>query len=104
MSGDEPLFDRLAIVGMGLIGSSLARAVARGGLARSIVGCARSQATRDKALKAVAKVAGDPPAARLLIKVCVAIGKSDEDFSEEEKAVIGELCGAVGLECEELGL
>jgi len=46
-----PLFDRLALIGMGLIGSSLARAVARGGLAGSTVGCARSQATRDKALE-----------------------------------------------------
>jgi cyclohexadieny/prephenate dehydrogenase len=47
----SPLFDRLALIGMGLIGSSLARAVARNGIARSIVGCARSQATRDKALE-----------------------------------------------------
>ena len=55
MSGDgepaNPLFERLAIIGMGLIGSSLARAAARHGLARSIVGCARSQATRAKALE-----------------------------------------------------
>ena len=55
MSGDgetaNPLFERLAIIGMGLIGSSLARAAARHGLARSIVGCARSQATRSKALE-----------------------------------------------------
>lgn len=61
-------------------------------------------ATREKAMKAVAKVAEDTHAARLLIKVCVAIGKSDEDFSDEEKAVISEICDAVALDCNELGL
>jgi tellurite resistance protein TerB len=55
-------------------------------------------------MKAVARMAGDAHAARLLIKVCVAIGKSDEDFSDEEKAVIAELCDAVALDCAELGL
>ncbi len=61
-------------------------------------------ATRDKALKAVSKIADDKQAARLLIKVCVAIGKSDEDFSAEEKAVITELCTALALDRDELGL
>lgn len=61
-------------------------------------------ATREKALKAVEKIAGDAHAARLLIKVCVAIGKSDEDFSDEEKAVISEICEAVALDRSELGL
>ena len=49
--GAGPLFGRVALIGMGLIGSSLARAMARGRLAGSIVGCARSEATRAKALE-----------------------------------------------------
>lgn len=61
-------------------------------------------ATREKAMKAVARMAGDAHAARLLIKVCVAIGKSDENFSDEEKAVIAELSEALALDCAELGL
>jgi cyclohexadieny/prephenate dehydrogenase len=35
----EPLFERLCLIGVGLIGSSIARAArAKGGIARSIVG------------------------------------------------------------------
>ncbi len=40
----EPLFRRLALIGLGLIGSSLARVVKREGLAGHIAGTARSQA------------------------------------------------------------
>ena len=47
----EPLVERLALIGVGLIGSSIARAARRGGLARRIVGCARRESTRDKALE-----------------------------------------------------
>ena len=38
----EPLFDRIALVGIGLIGSSLARVVAREGLAGHVVVATRS--------------------------------------------------------------
>lgn len=41
-----PLFDTVALVGVGLIGSSLARVMRREGLARRIVGCARTRRTR----------------------------------------------------------
>ena len=41
----EPLFERVALIGIGLIGSSLARAIQRHGLAVSIAACARSEAT-----------------------------------------------------------
>ncbi|WP_207482160.1 prephenate/arogenate dehydrogenase family protein [Arenibaculum pallidiluteum] len=46
-----PLFERMALVGIGLIGSSLARAARRHGLVREIVCSARSQTTCDKALE-----------------------------------------------------
>jgi cyclohexadieny/prephenate dehydrogenase len=45
MSG-QPQFNRLALIGVGLIGSSIARAARAQGAARSIVATARSAATR----------------------------------------------------------
>jgi len=44
-------FERIALIGIGLIGSSLARVVRRDGLARSIVAAARSRATLDKVVE-----------------------------------------------------
>ncbi|MEE9290352.1 MAG: prephenate/arogenate dehydrogenase family protein [Alphaproteobacteria bacterium] len=43
-------FNRVALIGLGLIGSSLARAIKRHGLAGEIVGHARSKETREVAL------------------------------------------------------
>jgi cyclohexadieny/prephenate dehydrogenase len=45
---DKPLFDRLALIGTGLIGSSIARAARAQGVVRSIVATARSEATRNR--------------------------------------------------------
>jgi cyclohexadieny/prephenate dehydrogenase len=45
----EPLFDRLCLLGVGLIGSSIARAVrARGDIARTVVAHAKTGATLDR--------------------------------------------------------
>jgi cyclohexadieny/prephenate dehydrogenase len=41
------VFDRLALIGVGLIGSSIARRARQDGLAKEIVATARSQATRE---------------------------------------------------------
>ena len=60
--------------------------------------------TRTKILEEVGKIAGDAHAARLLVRVCVAIGKSDDDFSDREKAVITDLCDVLGLDTAEIGL
>jgi cyclohexadieny/prephenate dehydrogenase len=46
-----PHFERVALLGLGLIGSSLSHAVRRHGLARSITGHARSKATLDTAAR-----------------------------------------------------
>ncbi|NJO23575.1 MAG: prephenate dehydrogenase/arogenate dehydrogenase family protein, partial [Sphingomonadales bacterium] len=47
----EPMFERVALIGLGLIGSSLSHAIRRGGIARSISGHAQSAKTRDTALR-----------------------------------------------------
>jgi len=46
-----PLFERVALIGIGLIGSSLSHAMRRAGLARHIAGYARSERTRAKAVE-----------------------------------------------------
>jgi len=46
-----PMFERVALIGIGLIGSSLSHAIRRGGLARTIVGHAQSEKTRETALR-----------------------------------------------------
>ena len=45
------LYDRVALIGLGLIASSMAHAIRQGGLAREIVGYARSAETRATALE-----------------------------------------------------
>jgi cyclohexadieny/prephenate dehydrogenase len=47
----QPMFERVALIGLGLIGSSLSHAIRRRGLARSVVGHAQSEKTRDTALR-----------------------------------------------------
>ena len=53
MTGSSPtaLFDRVALIGVGLIGSSLARVIRRDSLARRIVACARTRTTLDKVME-----------------------------------------------------
>jgi cyclohexadieny/prephenate dehydrogenase len=46
----RPMFERVALIGIGLIGSSISHAARRAGLAAEIVGSAATPATRDKAL------------------------------------------------------
>ncbi|MBF0335173.1 MAG: prephenate/arogenate dehydrogenase family protein [Alphaproteobacteria bacterium] len=47
----EPMFERAAFIGIGLIGSSLARLMKRDGLARHVVAVARNEKTRATALE-----------------------------------------------------
>jgi len=74
-----PLFRRVALIGLGLIGSSLARAMRRGGLAGHIAGHARSRRTRDKAIElgfvdSVHAAAAGAAAGADLAVVCVPLG------------------------------
>ncbi len=75
----EPLFGTVALIGVGLIGSSLARAMREKGLARRIVGCARTRRTRS---------------------VCRELGLVDATFASPRQAVKGAdlvvICSPVG--------
>jgi len=74
-----PLYERVALIGLGLIGSSLARAMRRGQLARHIAGHAQSERTRSKAIELgfVDSVHADAAAAVAgadLVVVCTPLG------------------------------
>ncbi len=74
-----PLFGSIALIGLGLIGSSLARVMKREGLAVEIVGCAQSQATRDKAMELgfvdrVETDAGKAAEGADLVVICTPLG------------------------------
>jgi cyclohexadieny/prephenate dehydrogenase len=74
-----PLFERVALIGIGLIGSSLARAMRRHKLAGHIAGHAQSARTRDKAVELglVDSIHADAPAAVAgadLVVVCTPLG------------------------------
>jgi cyclohexadieny/prephenate dehydrogenase len=47
----QPMFERVALVGIGLIGSSISHAMRRKGLTKEIVGSARTKQTLETALK-----------------------------------------------------
>ncbi|WP_265535407.1 tellurite resistance TerB family protein [Pseudomonas saponiphila] len=50
-----------------------------------------------EALKVIAKIKNDPGAGRLLVRVGCAIGASDGDFDEKEKAACRLVCLELGL-------
>ncbi len=83
----KPLFNRIALIGIGLIGSSISHAVRRSGLAGEIAGHARTAGTRATALRlglvgeAFATAADAVKGADLVI-LCVPVG----------------VCGAVAAE------
>lgn len=77
----KPLFNRMALVGLGLIGSSIAWAAKRKGVVKEIVGTARSQATRDRALELgfidkSFETAAEAVAGADLVVVCVPVRAS----------------------------
>ena len=75
----SPQFERVALIGLGLIGSSLSHAMRRGGLAKHIAGHARSERTRAKAVELglVDSIHADPASAVKdadLVIICSPIG------------------------------
>jgi cyclohexadieny/prephenate dehydrogenase len=82
MDGDV-FFDKIALIGIGLIGSSLARVIKRDGLAGTLVACAPSQRTRDTVMRlGIADSATDDPAAAAdgadLVVICSPMGTYEE--------------------------
>ncbi len=80
---DAPLFERLALIGVGLIGSSLARVVRRDGLAGHIVAAARTRATLDTVMDlgladSVTLDAGEAAADADLVMICAPLGAYGE--------------------------
>jgi cyclohexadieny/prephenate dehydrogenase len=73
------VFDRLCLVGVGLIGSSIALRARKEGLAKEIVATARSQATRDTVLRLgladrVFETAGEAVEGADLVILCAPVG------------------------------
>jgi cyclohexadieny/prephenate dehydrogenase len=74
-----PLFERVELIGVGLIGSSLALAVRRANLAHHVTGCVRSQASRDAIerlgfLDSLAMTAAECVAGADLVILCTPVG------------------------------
>src|SRR5437763_2260816 len=75
----SPMFDRVALIGLGLIGSSLSHIMRRERLAGHIAGHARSQATRDKAVEiglidSIHETASGAVEGADLVILCVPVG------------------------------
>jgi cyclohexadieny/prephenate dehydrogenase len=83
----EPLFDRLAIIGTGLIGSSIARAARAQGAVRTIVATSHSAKTRNRIAELgiadeVAETNSDAARGADLIIVCIPVGICGEIAKE----------------------
>ncbi|MEE8245734.1 MAG: prephenate dehydrogenase/arogenate dehydrogenase family protein, partial [Alphaproteobacteria bacterium] len=75
----KPLFARAALIGMGLIGSSLARVMRRENLAGHIAGRVRSEASRAKCLElgladSMHDAPGDAVEGADLVVLCTPLG------------------------------
>ncbi len=79
MSGSSPMFGKVTMIGLGLIGSSLCHVMRREGLAGAISGHARSADTRAKAMElglvdSVHETPGEAVEDADLIILCVPVG------------------------------
>ncbi|MGN7612943.1 tellurite resistance TerB family protein [Magnetococcales bacterium HHB-1] len=59
------------------------------------------QIGKAEAFKAIGKMRGDTEAARLLVRVCCAIGMADGEFDDAEKGIITEVCQELTLDPSE---
>lgn len=60
------------------------------------------KAGRETAMAAVEKIAGNPVAADLVIRVAVAISKADGELTADEKQSINNLCEVLGVSVPEV--
>lgn len=75
----QPIYGRVALIGLGLIASSMYWAIKRGGLAGEVTGFARSEASRDKAREIglcdrVCDSAAEAAKGADLVVLCVPVG------------------------------
>lgn len=57
-----------------------------------------------EALKMIGKLRSKPEAARLMVRVCCAIGSADGDFDDKEKQIVREMCRDLNLPPEDFGM
>lgn len=79
----SPIYDRVALIGLGLIASSMAHAIRRDNLVDEIVGYARSEGTRKRALELgfcdrISETAADAVKGADLVVLCVPVGAMGE--------------------------
>jgi tellurite resistance protein len=55
------------------------------------------QPAREKALRAIARIADEPDAARILLKIALAIGMADDALGDAERAALASICDALRL-------
>lgn len=57
-----------------------------------------------EAMKMIGKLRTKPDAARLMVRICMAIGSADGVFDESEKQVVRDICRDLGLAADDFGL
>lgn len=57
-----------------------------------------------KTLEAIGKFRNKEQPARLLVRICIAIGASDDDFDDAEKKMVRKICNELGLDPAEFEL
>lgn len=62
------------------------------------------QIGKGEALKIIGKVKKGSDEAKLLVRVCCAVGTADDNFDENEKAAVRDICRELELNPDEFGL
>lgn len=57
-----------------------------------------------EALKVIGKLRSKPDAARLMVRVCCAIGSADGNFDDKEKQIILAMCRDLNIPSDDFGL
>lgn len=96
MADDGKLFNRVCLIGLGLIGSSIGTAIHKFGVADHVSGYARSKQTRDTAAKigfvdSIHETAADAAANADLVIICAPVGAM-EDITKEIAPVLQKGC------------
>ena len=113
MSKSAPIFNRLALIGVGLIGSSIARAARAQGTVREIVASARSATTRRRVAELgladqVAETNAAAVAGADLVIVCAPVGACGEIAREiapylQKGAIVSDVGSVKGAIVRDMG-